>query len=203
MDNRYSELVREVIIDDFSEYIQTTVKVRPIPFVEGKQRVPKKYLNDEYEFRDIRFWGQNIRALVRKSDGTVVPTNSVSVNKPRIKKVNGQDVYNQNAMTFGRAKIVDILHNYFKPHLQKLENIPLEAYPLHLEMIFKVHDMGKRNVDNDNKWIWRKTCQDTLTELGKISDDNVYNIAKNSEETILIPEDESQQLIIRIYGQSK
>lgn len=199
MDNRYSELVREVVIDNFSEYIQTTAKVRPIPFIKGKTRIPLKYQNDEYEFRQVRFWGQNITALVKKSDGLIVPTNSKAVDKPRIKKVNGQDVYNQNAAAFGRAKIVDILHNYFEDHLKSMEPLDLSEYPLHIEMLFYIHDMGRRNVDNDNKWIWMKTMQDTLTKLSKIPDDNVNVIARNSQETILIPEDETQKLIIKIY----
>lgn len=202
MDNRYSELIREIVIDNFSEYIQTTAKIRPKPYIKGHCKLPLKYQNSNYEFRKVTFWGKNIEALVRKEDGLVVPSNSKTVDRPRIKKVNGQDVYNQNAMTFGRAKIVNILHDYFRDILNIEPISDINNYPLLLDLQFFVHDMGKQNIDNDNKWIWRKCIQDTLVENGIIPDDNVYNISKNSEETTLIPNTDSQKLIIRIYGQN-
>lgn len=199
MDKNEKVMLREIVINNFSEYIQTTAKIRPKPFIKGSSRIPLKYQNDDYEFRNIKFWGKNIVALIKKSDGTVVASNSITVNRPRLFKVNGQDVYNQNVSTFSRATIVNILHNYFKPYLKDFE--PLEGNSsLTLEMIFNIHDMGKRNVDNDNKWIWRKCFQDTLVLEGKLPDDNVYCINKNTESTNLIPETESQSLIIRIYG---
>lgn len=203
MDNRYSELIKEIVIDNFSEYIQTTAKIRPKPYIKGQCKIPLKYQNSNYEFKQLTYFGKSMEALVLKETGEIVPSNSKTVNRPRLKKVNGQDVYNQNAMTFGRAKIVNILHDYFDKHLDSISPIDnIELYPLHLEMSFYVHDMGRNNIDNDNKWIWRKCLQDTMVNKGIIPDDNVYNIAKNSEETYLIPGDQTQKLIIRIYGQN-
>lgn len=194
-------LKREIIIDNFSEYIQTASKIMPKPYEKRKGFIPKKYNNSDYEFRKIKYRGKEIEALVRKSDGIMIPSNSRTVSRPRIKKVNGQDVYNQNAMTFGRNKIVQILHEYFRPKFKDLEPLTnVDEFPLLLDLTFEINDMGKLNVDNDNKWIWRKCIQDTMTELGIIPDDNVNVISKNSEETILIPEGVEQRLIIRLYG---
>lgn len=198
--DRNSELIEKIVIDNFSEYFQTTAKIRPKPYLKNRINLPKKYQNSDYEFRKITYYGKEIEALVRKSDGMMVPSNSKTVDRPRIKKINGQDIYNQNAMTFGRSKIVTMLHDYFKKHVNIEPINDIEKYPLTVEMLFYVHDMNKNNIDNDNKWIWTKCFQDTLTEKGVIPDDNVYVISRNITETILIPEDATQQLIINIYG---
>lgn len=201
MDNRFSEVLREVVIDNFSEYIQTSSKVMPKPYIQGKVRVPLKYQNDEYEFRRIKYRGKFIQALVHKVSGLMVVSNTKTVDRPREVKVNGQDIYNQNAFTFGRSKIVEVLHKYFHEKINWEPISDVNNYPLAIEMIFVVNDMGKRNVDNDNKWIWRKCLQDTIVRKGIIPDDNVYNIVRNMEETVLVPEGEPQKLIIRVYGQ--
>lgn len=201
MDKDYS-VVREIVIDNFSEYIQTSAKVRPKPYVKGRSIIPKKYQNDDYGFKISRYKGEDVEVLYRKSDGIIIPSNSRTVDKPRLKKVNGQDVYNQNAMTFGRSKIVQILHEYFDKFLKGQQPIQEEHYPLTIQMTFNVHDMGRNNVDNDNKWIWRKVLQDTMVDNKLIPDDNVNIINGNMEITNLIPGSENQSLIIRVYGKN-
>ena len=64
--------------------------------------------------------------------------------------------------------------------------------------------MGKHNIDNDNKWPWRKWLQDTMVELGIIPDDNLQYINDNRETTYLLPnEDEvEQKMEIIVYGES-
>ena len=76
----------------------------------------------------------------------------------------------------------------------------IEVFPLYIWIKFYIHDMGKHNIDNDNKWPWRKFFQDSLTEAGIIPDDNVQYINDNRETTYLIPEDQQQKMEIIIYG---
>jgi len=183
-----------VEIDNFSEYIEISKKRLAKPYVKGKCRIPKKYQNDNYVFNKKGI-------LVIKETGQVVVKNTRTVGKPRYKKVNGQDIYNGSVTRQSRSGLVKKIHEYFIPLLKDIPKFEdIDQFPLTLELIFYVHDKGKFNVDNDNKWIWRKCIQDTITELKLWPDDNVNVVSRNEEETILIPDTEDQKLIINIYG---
>lgn len=191
------KLLLSVNIKDFSEYIEISKARRATAYIKNKCRLPKKYDNSDYIFNKKD-------QLINKETGQLIIKNSKSAGKPRYKKINGQEIYNGNISRQARASLVKKIHEYFKPLLKDVEiPVDLSLYPLTLELLFYIKDMGKNNIDNDNKWIWRKCVQDTLTELGKWPDDNNYIINRNEEETILIPEDEEQELIINIYGQSR
>jgi len=191
------QLLVSISINDFSEYIEVSKARRAVAYIKGKCRLPKKYDNENYIFNSK---GQ----LIEKDTGIKIVKNSRSVGTPRYKKINGQEIYNGNISRQARASLVKKIHEYFKPILKDIE-IPtnIELYPLTLELLFYIHDMGKNNIDNDNKWIWRKCVQDTITELEKWPDDNNYIVNRNEEETILIPEDQTQELVINIYGRKQ
>lgn len=178
--------------------IQLSKSRRATYYIKDKGKLPKKYSDSSrYQF------GEKDR-LYDMETGKLVVKNIRSVGTPRYKKLNGQDIYNGNISRQARATLVKSVQEKFKPILDPivLPDDP-EEYPLTLELIFKMHDKGRRNIDNDNKWIWRKCIQDTLSVMGKWKDDNNYIISRNEEETILIPEDESQKLIINFYGRKK
>lgn len=194
------ELLSSIRIDDFSEYIKKANKTREIPYIKNKCRLPKMYDNDDYEWRPIKYWGKNIEAIFRKSDGLMMISNKKTANKPKLVKVNGQDIYNQRNNSFGRNFLRNFLHDYYKPYLENIKPFNnIDDYPLTIEFLFYVHDMGKHNIDNDNKWVWAKGFRDTLTELELIPDDDVKCISRDESETILIPDDQNQKLIINIY----
>lgn len=191
------ELLVSKTIEDFSEYIKISQARRAKPYIQGKCRLPKKYDTPDYHWVKK---GKNV-VLARVSDGLVLTANSKSAGTPRYKKVNGQDIYNGNVSRQARASLVKAIHQYFIPYLKDIPKFDdIDKFPLTLELQFLLHDNGKNNIDNDNKWIWRKCIQDTLTELGIIPDDNPHIMSKNSEETIFINPEVPQQLIINIYG---
>lgn len=197
------ELFR-ITINDFSEYIQKTQKIRPLPYIKGKCRLPKKYESDDlYEWRKIKYWGKNIEARFEKGSLDFLISNNKSANKPRLVKVNGQEVYNQTGGSFNRSFMRNTLHNYFKDFIKDIKPIEdIEVYPLYIWIRFYIHDMGKHNIDNDNKWPWRKFFQDSLTEAGIIPDDNVNVINDNRETTYLVNDEEEQKMEIIVYGRS-
>lgn len=203
---REKELFK-ITIDDFSEYIVKANKARPIPYIKGKKPLPKKYSdNEEYEWRKIKYWGKIIEARFKKDADMkdFLISNSKTANKPRLVKVNGNEVYNQTGGSFNRAFMRNILHKYFDKYLEGIEPIKdVEVYPLYIWIKFYIHDMGKGNIDNDNKWPWRKFFQDSLAELGIIPDDNVYLVNDNRETTYLIPPDQKQKMEIVVYGREK
>lgn len=203
MEEKEKELFR-ITIDNFSEYIQKTKKVRAVPYIKGKCRLPKKYESEEdFEWRKIKYWGKYVEARYAKDADMkdFLISNNKTANKERYVKVNGQEVYNQAGGSFNRAFMRNVLHNYFKKYLVDIKPIEdIEVFPLYIWIKFYIHDMGKHNIDNDNKWPWRKFFQDSLTEAGIIPDDNVQYINDNRETTYLIPEDQQQKMEIIIYG---
>lgn len=206
MDENKKELFK-ITINNFSEYIRKTQNVRPVPYIKGKCRLPKKYESEEdFEWRKIKYWGRNIEARYAKNALTkdFLISNNKSANKERLVKVNGQEVYNQTGGSFNRSFMRNVLHNYFKEYLKDIKPISnIEVYPLSIWIKFYIHDMGKRNIDNDNKWPWRKFFQDSLTETGIIGDDNLQYINDNRETTYLIPDNQEQKMEIIVYGGNK
>lgn len=195
------KLIESIEINNFSEYIKKVNKVRPKPYIKDKCRLPKKYSSDEYEWRKIKYWGKVIEVRFKKGEGSFLISNSKSANKEKFVKVNGQDIYNQRDNSFGRAFLKNFLTDFYIPYIEKIDKIEeLDCFPLCIEMLFYMHDMGKRNIDNDNKWVWEKGFQDALVKMDKIIDDNPHIISRNEKETIFIPDDEEQKLIINIYG---
>ena len=194
----------KITIDDFSEYIQKTKKVRPVPYIKGKCRLPKKYESEEdFEWRKIKYWGKFVEARYAKEADMkdFLISNNKTANKERFVKVNGQEVYNQAGGSFNRAFMRNILHQYFKKYLVGIKPIEdIEVFPLYIWIRFYIHDMGKHNIDNDNKWPWRRFFQDSLTEAGIIPDDNLQYINDNRETTYLIPDDQKQKMEIIVYG---
>jgi len=195
------EVLLSINIDNFSEYIKKANKAREVPYIKGKCRLPKMYDNEDYEWRKIKYWGKHVEVIYRKSDGIMIIANKKTANKPRLVKVNGQDIYNGVSNSFSRNFLRNFLHDYYKPYLADVKPFEdLDKFPLIVELLFYIHDQGKGNIDNDNKWVWAKGFRDTLTEMGIIPDDNCYIISRDESETILIPDDQEQKLIINIYG---
>lgn len=194
----------KITIENYSEYIQKTNKVRPVPYIKGKCRLPMKYESEEdFEWRKIKYWGKFVEARFKKEADIKdwLISNNKSANKPRMVKVNGQSVYNQTGGSFNRAFMRDRLHEYFEKHLEGIKPIDnIEVFPLSIWIKFYIHDMGKHNIDNDNKWPWRKWFQDTMVDLKLITDDNLQYINDNRETTYLIPEDQDQKMEIILYG---
>lgn len=195
------EKLVSITINGYSEYLQLSKARRAKPYVRGKCRVPKKYSDES-----VYGWVTKGRQVVLANliDGTILTANSKAAGTPKLKKGNGQDIYNGNISRQARANLVRAIHSYFIPYITEVEPITdINVFPITLEILFYVHDKGKNNIDNDNKWIWRKCIQDTFVELGKIIDDNPHIVSRNEEETILIPDDMEQQLVINVYGRKE
>lgn len=207
MENR--QLIQKITINNFTEYIKKADRVRPVPYIKGKStsRLPKMYSDeDKFEWRTIHYWGKKIEARFDKQesdDSNFLIANSKTANKPRLVKVNGQSIYNQSGNAFGRAFMRDKVHDFFGQYLKDIEPFDnLDAFPLSIWMKFYLHDMGNRNIDNDNKWPWEKFFQDSLVEAGLLKDDSNQYINDNRKTTFFIPDAEEQKLVVEIYGRT-
>lgn len=194
-DKKY-QLLKKIEIP-FSEYVEVSKKRRAKPYEKGKCRIPKKY-QDSTEL----LYGWNSKGyLVNKLTGEVLVSNPKVAGTPRRIKVNGNDIYNNHVSRQGRASLVKALHAQFARYIKDIKPLKdIHNFPLGLHLSFKVHDMGSHNLDNDNRWIWRKAIQDTMTQEGIIPEDNPYIIWENLERTILIDKEKDPSLIIEIFG---
>lgn len=200
-ENKEYQLLKKIEIP-FSEYVQISKKRRPVYFKNdlkgGESRLPKGILKKLkaglYDW-DIKGY------LYNKLTGEVLVRNNKSVGTPREQKVNGQNIYNGNVSRQARATLVKALHEKFARYLKDIDPIvDIKHFPLGIHLIFKVHDRFKFNLDNDNRWIWEKTIQDTLVQEKIIPEDNPYVVWENLKRTILIPNEVEETLIVEIYG---
>lgn len=188
------EIVR-ITIPKFNEYIRIAEKKKLKPFLQGSVKpLPKKYQTEDYRWN-------NRGQLVYANSGALVASNPNIVGTPRDWRINGQDIYNQKIKHSARASIMQKLHAKFKEHLAQIDNIPEELFPITLRINFYIQDQNKvenreKNIDNDNRWIYHKAIQDTLSELKKIKDDNPYFINGNHHKTYFVDDPEEVRLEI-------
>lgn len=192
-------LLRQLTIP-IDDYVKISDKRRVKPYVKGKCRVPKKYLDKDGELLPELAWSHK-GYLIQKDNGLVIVANNKTAGQPRYKKINGQDIYNGNISRTARASFVKAMHNQLGQYVRGIEPLmELANYPLGIHCHFYVHDKGKHNIDNDNRWIWEKVLQDTLRECNVIPEDNPYIIWENLKRTILVSPESEQKLVINIYG---
>lgn len=185
------ELLRITVDKEFSEYIKLSEKRKLKPFIrDSKKKLPKKYQTEDY------VWNAKGQLAYART-GSLVPSNPKVVGTPRYWKINGQDIYNQKVKHSHRAAIMNKLHAVYEPLFHGLK--PLEETRLILHLNFYVLDEGKHNVDNDNRWIWEKVIQDSMTATGFLPEDNPYIIRGNYKETFFVERPEDRKLEIILY----
>lgn len=182
-----NEIVK-VTISNFNEYIRIAEKRMVKPFIQNsKKKLPKKYQTEEFVWNRKGY-------LVHADTGIIVPSNPVMAGKPRLWRINGQDIYNQKVKHSARASIMQKMHAKFIPYLGELQEINPKLFPLTLRINFFIKDQTKEegrenNIDNDNRWIYHKVIQDTLVEKKKIPDDNPHIINGNYHKTYFVEDD--------------
>lgn len=191
------ERLISVEINNLQEKVKLSNKRRPVYYIKDKCRIPKRFQKEGYAFNDKN-------RLYNIDTGEVLYKNARSKNTPRYFTISGNSIYSSNFSRHARNNIIQSIHSYLKPYLVEIgdELKDFNKYPLSMELTFKVHDKGNQTQDNDNRWIWRKCIQDTLTQLGKWPDDNNHVINSNKETTLFIPDTEIPSLKIEIYGSS-
>lgn len=174
--------VFKIVINNFSEYVKISDKRQVKPYLKGKRFIPKKYQTKDYT------WDSKGR-LVSATTGEIIASNPIVAGTERWWRINGQDIYNQKIKHSARHGLMTKLHQMFSVYLKDIPKI--ENFPIKLELNFFILDNNKvktreKNIDNDNKWLYNKVVQDTLTELGIIPDDNCYYINGNNITTTFV-----------------
>jgi len=150
-----------------------------------------------------------------------IPKFITHVNKSKTKylKINGQNIYSGNLHHYTRASMVNQLHNYVKPFIDKeLKGRDLSRlYPLSIRL--EVHapiNYGSvrmikgsvrwsppkkdyvANWDADNLWIWGKIFNDALTQEEYIKDDSVSFITSSGGVKFIPVKDFSDRKLVFI-----
>lgn len=155
----------EIEIPNYLTHVQLTKGRRAKYYTKGT-KIPKKYSKlKKYDSKN-RLCG---------ADGKPIVANPASINKPRIKKINGQELYSGNMPPHLRSKIVSVLKEHFMEALCKCNRI--EHFPIAIEAeLYTIP--GAMNWDLDNQWIYHKCFQDALVANHIIPDDNIFYITK-------------------------
>lgn len=191
--------IEKIVLETFNEYIKISDKRQLKPFkkvdVDAGKYFPKKYQNT-----DIYTWN-NDGKLIYKETKKLVPKNSKVVGQPRYWKINGQDIYNQKISQTHRAVIMNKLHALFEPLFKEIKS--LQNFPVGLRINFYTIDEGKFNIDNDNKWIWEKVIQDSMSRVKYIPDDSPKYINENIKKTIFVEDKKDTKIEIIIYKEDE
>jgi len=155
----------EITIPQYLTHVQLTKGRRAKYYTKGTH-IPKKY--QKYKAYDSK-------SRLLGADGKPLVANPASVNKPRIKKINGQELYSGNMAPHLRSKVVACIKESFQEHLSKVPQV--DFFPLAIEA--ELHTVpGTMMWDLDNQWIYHKCFQDALSAQGIIPDDNIFYITK-------------------------
>jgi len=184
-----NSVLTSIVIDDYIEYIQLSKHRRPVYYKKG-DKIPKKYLNDKYEF--------NKGILVSSDTKEKIIKNSRSVGTPKRKKISGQDIW--MGMHYAlRSKIAKELKLYLKKQFKKLglEPIKAEDYPISIQLDF-YKPFGEANWDIDNHaLIYRKCILDALK--GDYIEDDSVKFVRGIPSFYIPCKKEDQKLVITIY----
>ena len=113
-----------------------------------------------------RLLGKNHQPIIK---------NPRAAGTPRMRKINGQDIYSGFGNHFYRQAVVEQVKKSF---MEVLKDIPrLDYSPVRIDA--QLHDeIGAANWDLDNLWIYVKCMLDCLTSSGIIPDDTIEFITK-------------------------
>jgi Holliday junction resolvase RusA-like endonuclease len=174
-------------IPKYIKHILLSNKRRATYYMKGEQ-IPKRFLAKKYPF--------DKKNRMVDFEGKPIIKNQRTVGTPRLKKINGQDIYSGYATHHLRANMVNQIKESF---MQVLKGIPRVNYsPVRIDA--EIHDViGAANWDLDNLWIYIKCMQDCLTDAGIIPDDTIEYVTKApSFEFFPAPDEDSRKMVFII-----
>lgn len=150
-------------IPEYITHVELSKSRRPKYYKKG-QKVPKKYAN---------FKKYDLRGRLLGADGLPIVANAANVSKPRLLKINGQQLYSGNMNPMMRSKVVGLIKEFFDNYT-KVEPV---AYPVRIEADLYA-PLAAKNWDLDNQWIYHKCFLDSLVKNGVLPDDNIMFVTQ-------------------------
>jgi len=128
--------ILEINIPNYITQVQLSNKRNSTYYEKGKKKLPKKYQNSQYQFKQApnkKIYLHDVKT------GLKVIANPKSAGTPKIKTINGQAIWNGEVQKFDRAKMMKAVKEYFLDCLNKTlkKNYTLKAsYPIHIQYHF-------------------------------------------------------------------
>lgn len=170
---KLKELV--VTIENPKEHFPVS-KSRRAKYFKINDPLPKKYQNKNFIFK--KYNSGELRLYNVDNQEFVIKNNKVA-GKPKLWKVNGQELYNGSLFHSTRAKIAKEVHLYLREYIKDLPNMTANLEKgSYLSIKMVIYSPLPDNVfwDCSNKWIWIKWFEDVLSDAKKIKDDNILYI---------------------------
>ena len=154
----------EVVIPEYITHVELSKTRRPKYYKKG-QRIPKKY---------SKFKKYDLQGYLLNDEGNKILANAGVVNKPRMLKINGQQLYSGNMNPMLRSKVVNVIKNFFHVYTSGLDSLEV---PVRIEADLYA-PLAAKNWDLDNQWIYHKCFLDSLVKNNVLPDDNVMFVTQ-------------------------
>jgi hypothetical protein len=151
--NKKDKYFYELNVPSFIERIELSKK-RRAQYYKTKNRIPKRYLTDEYDF------GKE-GVLVSLDTGIKVIKNSRSVGTPNVKMITGQYFWT-GAHPHIRRKIKREMSDFFYKFMKDIPPVQKHQYPIGIRIDLYDEMMIGQDLDNFI-FLYRKVIHDVLT----------------------------------------
>jgi hypothetical protein len=180
LDKKLFKQIRQITIPEYIYQVQTS-KARITKYFHknsGRGKVKKDILDVPKKYKAV---GYDLEGYIIDANNTRIVANSMSAGTPKFIPINGQLFYSQSGGQFTRAKVVNALHEYFKQELIRLDFKPFEDnnYPIVIQMNWFAPYSHKTPDGTNMSFAYLKTFEDTLTNNGYITDDEVRYVTSS------------------------
>lgn len=192
----------EVSIPQYIKHVKLSNKRRPKYYKLG-DKIPKKY--STYKYKKFKTGKQKKTELfLIDPEGNRVVSNPRAAGTPSWKKINGQDIYNQNLHFRVRSKIIKEMKSFFNAHFKNEVPLSVDDLPVYPQM--EVHDViGNGDWDSDNHfWVYNKVIQDVAVFNKVIPDDSIRYITRTPEILYFpVEKEEDRKMVYRLYQEDR
>lgn len=154
----------EITIPEYITHVQLSKSRRP-KYYTRKQKIPKKY---------AKYKKYDLKGRLLGPDGEPIIANAGVVAKPRMLKINGQQLYSGNMNAMVRSKVVNVIKDFMFDFVKDVEPMTV---PIRVESDLYA-PLAAKNWDLDNQWIYHKCFLDALVKAEVIPDDNVMFVTQ-------------------------
>ncbi len=118
------------------------------------------------------------KGLALNKNGEKILTNPQTANKPRFKKLSGNNFFSGYGHPLIRAKLAGTVKDDFIKSIKKagFKKIPASMYPLRIEWDVYCPEGKKPYWDLDNLWFYKKFFLDALRACGRLEEDDFKHI---------------------------
>ena len=149
-------------IENYPEYIELSKQQR-FKYFRKKKNIPK-YIQTKLDSGEY-IWAVSSKygTFLSDKEGNAIAGNKNQIGKPKLKKINGQDIWSGNVNKHTRAKFKSVLNNYYYEIISKYQE-ELKCLKLPLTIKFKFEYDGKQDIDN-HSYIHIKVILDVIKQF--------------------------------------